>query len=407
MGKSGFDDDVIRNQLVKATGEELKKVSTSSINSISGQLDTIKQSIVDFESISGEIKVMQEVSSDVSRKMDSVSGSADESSNKLINVVERMKELETDIGLIKNLVKVINTIAEQTNLLALNATIEAARAGEAGKGFAVVAGEVKELSKTTKNANEEIQKTLVKISQSTTDLSESVQQTANNMQDSLSVVSSAKSSVDTLGNKTAHFLSLIRELTHNFNMLGNTSEKVEIEVNELKTIGETIASLVKLIEIQGQGNDEFCPLARLTPIVEASTYSNPARLTRTEREYVLKEDDVLISATDKRGVITFANNTFYDIAEYEYGTLMGKPHNIIRHPDMPKTAFADLWDVIKSGEMWQGYVVNKSQHGRIYWVKANVFPIYTNGEISGYISVRTKPSAEKIEQAKAAYRLVE
>ena len=131
------------------------------------------------------------------------------------------------------------------------------------------------------------------------------------------------------------------------------------------------------------------------------------RFTAKEQEYTLTDKDILISSTDTRGVITFANQKFYEIAQYPMGALMGKPHNIIRHPDMPKTAFADLWNVIKSGKLWQGYVCNIGYHGRIYWVKATAFPCYSNGQIVGYLSVREKAEPEMIEKAKAAYRLVE
>lgn len=407
MKESGFDNNLIRNQLIKATGEELKKVSSEAICSISQQLTIINQSISDFNSVSGEIKVMQEVSKDVTLKMDSVSNSANESSHRLVNVVSKMKDLEGDINLIKDLVKMINTIAEQTNLLALNATIEAARAGEAGKGFAVVASEVKELSKTTKDANEKIQNTLMKISHSTSLLSDSVQQTANNMQESLDTVASAKTSVEKLGTKTSHFYDLIFELTNSFTLLGETSKTVEFQNTELKTIGETIASLVKLIDMQEKEKSDFCPLKRLAPLIEKSSYKNFERFSKKENEYILDSDDVLISATDKRGVITFANDTFYKVAEYDFGDLVGRPHNVIRHPHMPKTAFADLWETVKSGQMWQGFVANKSKNGRLYWVKANVFPILNNNEIVGYISVRTKPSSKEISEAKSSYRLIE
>ncbi|MCB1185145.1 hypothetical protein KDM41_17130, partial [bacterium] len=73
-------------------------------------------------------------------------------------------------------------------------------------------------------------------------------------------------------------------------------------------------------------------------------------------------------------------------------------------PDMPKTAFADLWATIRSGKMWQGFVLNRGAHGRVYWVRAMVFPCYRGRNLEGYISVRTKPSRADIERAIAAYR---
>ncbi|MEM6331607.1 MAG: PAS domain-containing protein, partial [Planctomycetota bacterium] len=147
------------------------------------------------------------------------------------------------------------------------------------------------------------------------------------------------------------------------------------------------------------------PLARLAPVVEASTFRAPDRFTAREPEYVLTAGDVLISATDTKGRITFANNAFHRVAEYEPGSLVGGPHSIIRHPDMPRTAFADMWAVIQGGALWQGYVANRSRTGRLYWVKATVFPCFEGGQITGYLSIRTKPEAGSIDRAAAAYRL--
>lgn len=122
---------------------------------------------------------------------------------------------------------------------------------------------------------------------------------------------------------------------------------------------------------------------------------------------MLRRDDILISATDTRGRITFANNCFYRIAEYNAGELVGQPHNTIRHPDKPKAAFVDLWAVIKAGKMLaQGYVVNRSKSGRRYWVRASVFPCFEKGRIIGYISIRTKPEPDMIEKAIEPYRMV-
>jgi PAS domain S-box-containing protein len=133
---------------------------------------------------------------------------------------------------------------------------------------------------------------------------------------------------------------------------------------------------------------------------------NGSRFKASEPEYLLTEDDILISATDAKGIITFADNRFYEIAEYQPGESVGRPHNIIRHPDMPKTAFADRWAVIQAGKTWQGYVKNRAKNGHSYWVKANDFPCFENGKIVGYISIRTKPDRARINQAIDAYRRV-
>ena len=90
------------------------------------------------------------------------------------------------------------------------------------------------------------------------------------------------------------------------------------------------------------------------------------------REHVLKNDDFLVSQTDDKGIILFANDDFCKIAGYTIDELVGKPHNIVRHRDMPKAAFKDLWDTVKSGKVWNGYVKNKTSDGGYYWVYATV-----------------------------------
>ena len=92
----------------------------------------------------------------------------------------------------------------------------------------------------------------------------------------------------------------------------------------------------------------------------------------TEQEIILDEHAFLVSETDNKGIITFANSDFCKIAKYDLTDLIGKPHNIIRHQDMPKAAFTDLWKTIKEGNVWTGYVKNKTKDGGYYWVFATV-----------------------------------
>lgn len=302
--------------------------------------------------------------------------------------------------------RTVNDIADQTNLLALNATIEAARAGEAGKGFAVVANEVKELSGITKTANKEIRDTLDKIGEAISDLSHSVGQSVEKMQESISAVSITRESAAMIGEETNRFSDQLRASCSNFRKLDSASIEVENETQEVSTIGKTFSYLLEMMAMQGNSFEGIDPLERLLPVVQSSSFRAPKRFTSCAPEYVLQEEDILISATDTLGKITFANNCFYEVAEYEPGELVEAPHNVIRHPDMPKTAFADLWAVIKAGKLWQGYVANRSKHGRTYWVKANVFPCFENKQIVGYISIRTKPSRSDIQRAIEAYRMV-
>jgi len=122
------------------------------------------------------------------------------------------------------------------------------------------------------------------------------------------------------------------------------------------------------------------------------------------KERVLKEDDFLVSQTDDKGVILFANEDFCDIAGYTLAELVGKPHNIVRHKDMPKAAFKDLWSTVKSNKIWNGYVKNAIKGGGYYWVYATVFPRYDSiTKTTSYISCRRKPSAKEIADIEKLY----
>ncbi|MEW5833331.1 MAG: PAS domain-containing protein [Campylobacterota bacterium] len=123
------------------------------------------------------------------------------------------------------------------------------------------------------------------------------------------------------------------------------------------------------------------------------------------KEYVLSDTDFLVSQTDEKGRILFANEDFCKIAGYTLDELIGQPHNIIRHPDMPKAAFKDLWDTVKQGQIWTGYVKNRTKDGGYYWVYATVFPnIACEEGQCGFMSCRRKPSREEIAEAESLYQ---
>ena len=123
------------------------------------------------------------------------------------------------------------------------------------------------------------------------------------------------------------------------------------------------------------------------------------------QEHVLKNDDFLVSQTDDKGIILFANDDFCKIAGYTIDELVGKPHNIVRHRDMPKAAFKDLWDTVKSGKVWDGYVKNKTKDGGYYWVYATVYPMKdTVTNQTRYMSCRRKPSTQEIQAAQTLYK---
>ena len=112
----------------------------------------------------------------------------------------------------------------------------------------------------------------------------------------------------------------------------------------------------------------------------------------------------LISETDAKGVITFANDDFCKYAGYSLEELIGKPHSVVRHPDMPKAAFADLWKTIKSGKRWKGFVKNLSKDGSYYWVYATVFPFKSCDGTDAYISCRRKASDMEAQKYTDLYK---
>lgn len=121
-------------------------------------------------------------------------------------------------------------------------------------------------------------------------------------------------------------------------------------------------------------------------------------------EYELHDGMSIVSKTDTKGKIIYVNPTFIEVSGFTEEELIGEPHNIVRHPDMPPEAFADLWTTLKSGIPWTGLVKNRCKNGDFYWVLANVTPVIENGQVTGYMSVRTKPGRAKVQAAEDIYR---
>jgi len=120
-------------------------------------------------------------------------------------------------------------------------------------------------------------------------------------------------------------------------------------------------------------------------------------------EVLYPEGRLIVSRTDKDGVITHVNKSFIEMSGYSEQELVGVPHHILRHPDMPPAAFKGLWDTVHSGKRWQGYVKNLRKDGAYYWVYATVVANIRNGEVTGYTSVRRKPSRKKVQECAALY----
>jgi len=117
------------------------------------------------------------------------------------------------------------------------------------------------------------------------------------------------------------------------------------------------------------------------------------------------ENGLIVSSTDLKGIITYANRTFCKIAGYTKQELTGKNHNIVRHPDMPKAAFKELWDTVKDGKEWTGIVKNLRKDGLYYWVYSHITPIMdNNGKITGYTAARRPATPAEIEEVVPVYK---
>ena len=127
------------------------------------------------------------------------------------------------------------------------------------------------------------------------------------------------------------------------------------------------------------------------------------RVTPIDEEYMYV-GDVIISQTDLKGIIVYANRMFCDTSGYRADELNGQPHNIIRHPDMPKAAFEKMWETIKSGQSWNGLVKNLRKDGLYYWVDTEILPLKdADDNVTGYIAARKPASRNNIEATKEIY----
>ena len=124
----------------------------------------------------------------------------------------------------------------------------------------------------------------------------------------------------------------------------------------------------------------------------------------TQNEVPFPAGTVLVSKTDTKGIITYCNDAFVDISGFNRDELIGKSHNIVRHPDMPPQAFKWLWDTLKSERPWRGMVKNRCKNGDYYWVRATVAPVIEDDKIIGYVSIRKPPTRAQVAEAEKMYR---
>jgi aerotaxis receptor len=127
------------------------------------------------------------------------------------------------------------------------------------------------------------------------------------------------------------------------------------------------------------------------------------RLIVTDIETRFPTGELIVSQTDAAGIITMCNEAFVHMSGFSRDEILGAPHSILRHPDMPKAAFADLWNTVGEGKRWSGYVKNLRRDGGFYWVYATVIPKVRDGVVVGHTSVRREPSRDKVEELAAVY----
>jgi len=123
----------------------------------------------------------------------------------------------------------------------------------------------------------------------------------------------------------------------------------------------------------------------------------------TQQEYVLREGATIVSRTDLKGRITYINDDFIEASGFTQPELIGQAHNLVRHPDMPEEAFADMWRTLQAGRPWTGMVKNRRKNGDHYWVVANATPVSEGNAVTGYMSVRTRPTREQVDAADKLY----
>ena len=126
----------------------------------------------------------------------------------------------------------------------------------------------------------------------------------------------------------------------------------------------------------------------------------------TQNEYPLSAKQTLVSVTDVKGRITYCNRAFIEVSGFSKEELLGHPHNIVRHPDMPEEAFRDMWDTLQKGLPWSGVVKNRRKNGDHYWVMANATPMVDGNRVTGYLSVRCVPSREAVKAADSLYEVM-
>jgi methyl-accepting chemotaxis protein len=226
-------ENVMFNDLVEMSSQELLSVTSHSSKVISSQIDQIRTSLNDFNQLTKSFDSIHRHIGTINSEVNIIAKDANENAGTIKKVNGEMTSLVNEFQGINGLLKTINSIADQTNLLALNATIEAARAGEHGKGFAVVANEVKELSRTAKQANEKIQTAINNIGETILKLSEFLKQTQSRIEASTQYVQETTNSVSAISKDNSYLQQKIAQTQALFEGLGEVSEVLDLELSQL------------------------------------------------------------------------------------------------------------------------------------------------------------------------------
>lgn len=397
-------DELIRTELTAGAERELENV-VDLVNDASEQQRTALDALSDgtariIERTGGAARSAQ----DVQDSAIAAHREAEVGSEGIVDANGKLERLRSSFENIAGLLHEIGRLSEQIDLLALNANIEAEKAGTAGKRFSVVAAEVKDLAHRTQRSKAAIDDVVGELFGDLDTLTSSLNESTDQIARALEASIASRAAGAAIAEDLAQLGALTSEADESIGEVRRVSEFVDRSMHDMGVIGTTFEAMLAHMRAQGALSERNDPLERLAPLVEASSFHDSSRFRDLGEELPLSDLDVVISFTDLHGVIGYANTAFCRFAEYEEHELLGKPHNIVRHPDMPRAAFADLWEVIQSGEIWQGYVVNRSKTGKHYWVKATVFPHYEHGTLRGYISVRTRPEPGAIERTIEVYR---
>ncbi len=267
---AGFDEEALRNALIQAAGNGLLLIAESSGKSMREHAEAVRRSASDVDGL-----------------------------------FQRLSEVVDRLQLIDELV---------TN------AVRGAEGGASGLQKALahaqtVSDAFQRLSESAHDANEEMRQALSRVRKSIDDLSEGLGRSMEDIHRSLEVISAARDNASHVEANATQFHEQLQESLARLRRLLDHSSRVESEMQEVNTIGSTFAYLLEMMAMQGAFNEALDPLARLFPLVRSSSFYDPHRFTANEEEYVLSDNDIVISATDPSGVITFANDRFYDVAD--------------------------------------------------------------------------------------------